>query len=250
MDPDDLPLDEDFGDEDFTEEADQYDGNDDDTDPSGEGGDGQHQAEPGENEELADGQREPVRQPSRAERRVQSALQAANEAKERADALEAQIRQLTEGQGRVSREQEEQERLARMDPYERAEYVAQRAERNTQGLVNQLRQEMADNTDKAGFAAKCASNPTLAKISDEVERTLSELRRTGSTAPRETVAAFLIGQKVLAKAPAARSSASKRAAERTNRERARPSGGGSDVTGGRTRDERAARLERLESASI
>ena len=249
MDPDDLPLDEDFDDEAFDDQPADDPEFGDETEPGGESGGDGHPSEPAE-EGLVRGEEREVRQPSRAERRVQAALQTAEEAKRQTAELEARIRQLTEGQSRATHEQQEQARVAQMDPYERAEYAAQRAERNTQEIVGQLRQEMADNSDKATFAAKCAGNATLAKISDEVEQTLSELRRNGSTAPRETVAAFLIGQKVLAKAPAARTSAGKRAAERVNRERARPAGGGSDVTGGRTRDEASARRERLNNASI
>lgn len=248
---DDLPLDdEDFGNEDFDEGSDQHEGDGDEADHAGDREGSQHPSESPEDEGLGRREEGQVNRPSRAHARVEAAVRAAREAQERADALEAQIRNLTQNQSRASDEQAEAQRIAQMDPIERAEYMAQRAERNTQSMIGQLRQEMADNTDKAAFAAKCAVNPALAKISDEVERTLSDLRRAGSTAPRETVAAFLIGQKILAKAPAARTTAGKRAAERVSRERARPTGGGSDVTGGRTRDEAAARRERLESASI
>lgn len=250
-DSDDLPFDdEDFSNEDFDEGSDEYQGDGDETDNAGDSRDGQHSPESPEDEGLGGREEGQVSRPSRAQARVEAAVREAREARERAEALEAQIRNLTNNQTRVSDEQAEAQRLAQMDPFERAEYLAQRAERNTGTAIQQLRQEMADNTDKASFAALCASNPALAKVKDEVERTLSDSRRNGVTLPREVLAAYLIGQKVLAKAPAARTTAGKRAAERVSRERARPAGGGSDVTGGRTRDETAARRERLENASI
>lgn len=249
--PDDLPFDdEDFDNEDFEEGADQHEELGDDADNSGVGRGSEHSSEPSEVEGLGERDQGQVDRPSRASARVETALREAREARERADALEAQIRQLTQSQSRASDEVTERALMERMDPYERAEYVAQRAERNTQNALGQLRQDMADNSDRAEFSTQCAANANLAKIKDEVESTLSQLRKAGSTAPRATIAAFLIGQKVLAKAPAARASAGKKAAERVNRERARPTGSGSDVTGGRTRDERSARLERLNNASI
>jgi hypothetical protein len=249
-DPDDLPLDdEDFADEDFNEGSDEYQGDGDDTDNAGDSQGGQHPTDPAE-AELVRGEEGQVDRPSRAQARVETALREAREATSKAAALEEQIRQLTQNQSRSSAERDEAEQLARLDPYERAEFLAARAERNTGNAIQQLRQEMADNTDKATFAASCAANPTLARVKDEVESTLSEARRNGITLQREALAAYLIGQKILAKAPAARARAGKQAVERVNRERARPANGGSDSTGGRNRDANSARRERLENASI
>lgn len=190
------------------------------------------------------------RQPSRAEKRVQAAIREAREAEERARQLEERLRTIETSTTRASDEGREQERIAQMDPLERAEYLAQRAETRTQQMVNGLRQEMADQNDKATFAAECASNPRLAKYKDEVEKRLADARKNGITLPRRTLAAYIIGEKVLTEAPKARVAAERKAAGNLSRERARPTGGGSDAPATRSRDEVSARRARLENASI
>jgi hypothetical protein len=65
--------------------------------------------------------------------------------------------------------------------------------------------------------------------------------------PRQTLAAFLIGQQVLEKSPKARERAAKRAAANIGRERANPAGGSSDAPRSGGKDERTARDKRLEN---
>jgi hypothetical protein len=134
-----------------------------------------------------------------------------------------------------------------MLPEERAEYIARKTATDLNGELNSLRGQIADSTDRAEFASACAANPALAKVKDKVETELAKLRASGTTVPRQTLAAFLIGQQLLEKAPKARERAAKRAAGNLNRERATPAGGSSDAPRSGGRDERAARDKRLEN---
>lgn len=221
----------------------------DDADEAGDGQGGHHSAA---SRDAEDGREEgqQVRQPSRAQARIERLDREREEALRRAAAAEERLARIEADRNRAGDAEREQERLAQMDPYERVEYFARRAESRTEQALNSLRSEMADSNDKATFAAACATKPALARIKDRVETTLAQLRANGSTAPRETIAAYLLGQDLLTKAPAARDKAEKKAAANRERERARPANGASDVSGGRVRDEKAARMARLESVQI
>lgn len=213
------------------------------------GDDGQPQPQPSAGEDdLDDPQPEPRQ--SRAQARVEAAIREKREAEARAAELEARLRNIETSTSRASEAQAEEARLAQMEPWERAEYFARRAEERAAQQVNSLRSEMQDQNDRATFAAECAANPRLAKVRDQVEQRLSEARKNGVTLPRRTLAAYIIGETVLSQSPKARAAAEKKAAGNLSRERARPVTGGSDAPTNRTRDERSARLARLEGASI
>ena len=189
----------------------------------------------------------PARRPSRAQARIEALDRAVREATERAEAAERRANEALNGTSRANAEQQERERLAQMDPLERAEYVARTAEQRTNQRLDAISRTMADSTDRAEFATACAANPALAKVKDEVEAELSKLRAGNVNMPRGTLAAYLIGRKVLEKAPKARGRAEKRGAANLERERARPAGGSSDSPGrGRETNEKAARDKRLE----
>lgn len=190
----------------------------------------------------------PARRPSRAQARIEALDRAVREANERAEAAERRVNEALNGTSRADAERREQERIAQMDPLERAEYVARTAEQRTNQRLDTIARQMADSTDRAEFAQACAANPALAKVKDQVEADLSKLR-AGSNVnmPRATLAAYIIGLKVLEKAPKARGRAEKRGAANLDRERARPAGGSSDSPGrGRETSEKAARDKRLE----
>ena len=188
---------------------------------------------------------------SRAQTRVETALREAREARERAERLERQLNELSTGNRSAEEARQEAERVAAMDPYERSQYEANRRFQNVEQTLAQIRFESADANDKAEFAAKAARTPALAAITDEVEKALRELRAKGQTAPRETIATFLIGQRALTRASGARTRAAKAGAERIARNTARPTGARSDVRAeGPRGDTRQARSKRLENLSI
>lgn len=174
----------------------------------------------------------------------------------RAEAAErelAAIRQ--ERQNNQQRETAEQEaqRLAMMDPEERTEYRLNQIEARNQQALSEIRFQSADTNDKTAFEAICARNPAVAAMKDEVEEALKAMRAQGTTAPRETVAAYLIGQKAIAKQPRAKAAGARTAAAGRERQQARPTGGGrGDVPangqrrGGSEAEQRRRRLENLE----
>lgn len=199
-------------------------------------------------EEVED---QPARKPSRAQARIEALDREVRESREREAEYRRELEQLRNGQSRVSaaqREQEELRRLEQMDPVERAEYIARSGEQRTNQRLDAISRQMADSTDRAEFAQACVANPALAKVKDEVETELTKLRAGNVNMPRGTLAAYLIGRKVLEKAPKARTRAEKRAAANLDRERTRPAAGASDAPGrGRELSEKAAREKRLEN---
>lgn len=239
-------MDPEEGDDDFEdfEELDEHEGEE----PEGtEGEEDQPAEEEGSEDEP------PARKPSRAQarieeldRRTREFERVAQEAASRAEAAERRLAELS-GPSRADAERREQERLAAMDPWDRAQYQARQSEERINGRIEALRRESAEATDRSEFASACAANPAIAKVKDKVEAELTKLRATGQTVPRATLAAYLIGQSVLEKAPKARERAAKRARGNLDRERARPAGGASDAPRGRDGDDRTARDKRLEN---
>jgi hypothetical protein len=153
-------------------------------------------------------------------------------ARDAANAAQRELEALRNGQQRQSSEAQEQQRLAQMEPWERAEYIARQTEQRTLGVVARLERSIADQGDKAAFASMCATKPAVAKVSAEVEKLYAEQIRNGGTPPpREVIAAYIIGQQVLNGASKARTSQARTAAANVSRERAAPTTTGSDVRG-------------------
>jgi hypothetical protein len=205
--------------------------------------DGRSEAEPAE----------PVRRPSRAERRVETALREAREAK----AELARLRETqTHSQSREQQEREaaqERERLANMDPEQRLEYRILKQEQAHRQEMQQLQFTMQDSADKTAFEGLCARNPVAQRLQGEVEDRLAEMRRGGTTAPRETVLRWVIGDRALANATRAKGRATKRAETNRVAQTTRPGSGRGDVAGETRRatgDSREARAKRLEGLNI
>lgn len=119
--------------------------------------------------------------------------------------------------------------------------------------INQIQFATADATDRSSFEALASRNPAVAGLRDEVEQRLAEERRRGFNFPRETVAKFLLGEKALKGAPAARTRQQNKADAGIRREAVRTPNGNnrSDVTRTQPRgDDRTARAKRLENQQI
>jgi|ERR1051325_220008 hypothetical protein len=188
---------------------------------------------------------------------VQEAKRIAREAKERADRVEAELQRLQqERQGRTQAEQqaEERARLELMSPDEKVDYLLKKQEQGFSSALNQLRFEQADSKDQTRFDAVCARKPHFAAIADEVEAELQKMRRNGATAPRETIALYLIGKKADERASkGVKTKQAARGAARVGAERVSAPSGRSDVRGGAGRrggDEKTARRTRLEDQQI
>ena len=134
---------------------------------------------------------------------------------------------------------------------ERQQYNFDKANRQTQARIDQLTFQMADSADRTDFASKAARTPALALVADEVEQALAGMRASGTTAPRETIATYLLGQRALARGAGAKTRATKAGTARIDRAAAKPGGARSDVRADGPRgDTAAARRARLENQSI
>jgi hypothetical protein len=187
---------------------------------------------------------------TRGENRVAAATRAAKEAK--AEAAETK-RQLAELQQRINAPRQEtpeqfRERIASMDQVQFAEFILQQQAATNQ----QLQFQAQESADKTAYEALAARSPVAAKFRDDVEARLAQMRAGGTTAPRETILRWVIGDRALANAGRATGKA-KRAAD-TNRERntARPPAGRGDTAASNARgaNSASARDKRLENFNI
>lgn len=206
-------------------------------------------------EDDDEGDDPPARQPSRGENRVAKATRAAKEATERADRLERRLEEIA-SQVRPAQTQEtpqqREARLAAMDPYERLQVELQETRQETRLFQQRLEFETRDNSDKVAYDALCQRAPVAAKFKDEVEQRLADMRKAGTTAPRETVLRWVIGDRALKNAGKATSRARKSADQNRERHQARaPAGGRGDAPQeGRNKNGASARDKRLENMNL
>ncbi len=204
-----------------------------------------------------DGEQPVAKGPGRRERAVLEAKRIAKEAKAEAEATKAELTRLQqERQGRSTAEQqaERQARLELMSPDEKTNFLLNEQEQRFSGAFNQLRFEQADTRDQTRFENVCARKPHMAAIADEVEAELTKMRRNGATAPRETIALYLIGKKADERASkGGKAKQAAKGASRVQSQRVAAPSGRSDVRGGdqrRSGGEAAARKARLENQNI
>lgn len=172
-------------------------------------------------------QRREERQPSRAERRIQAAVNDRNRLAEENARI---TRELNEIRRQIPQQYEdpraEQERLALMSPEDRIQYTVDKAlrrqEQQTQALVANMQQQ----ADKTAFDARCATDTLRKKLAPEVEREYAAVISRGQYLPRETIYIHLLGLR----AEAARSKAKPQAEQNRRRNAAPPSRGRGDET--------------------
>jgi hypothetical protein len=213
-------------------------------------------SEEGEGESQTQGQKElhgQVRRPSRASQRVEQALREAKEAKEELARLRAE--QNTAQQQRYQNETaaQERERLAQMDPDERVAYMLQQSENRANARIAAAEMKFADAADQTVFNGMCATNPVAARLKNDVEARLADLRRQGFNTDRATVLKYLIGERALERAPRANGKAARAAEANRTRNTARPGAARGDAQGEGRRagaDTADARRKRLENMQI
>lgn len=201
--------------------------------------DGDDQGDDGEGDDQGDdqGQQASGRQPSRGDRQIGELRRTAREtARQNAELTRqlaemrgelAGIRQSTQQPGETP--QQRAERLALMSPEERIQEMVNEALATNQRNTQQLQATLVDQGDKNNFDAQCATNKILKRIAPQVERELQSLRQQGRTAPpRNVIAAYLIGQRVLEQ----QNSGGRRGERRGQEHRARPVRPGSDAGAG------------------
>ncbi len=210
--------------------------------------------EPDEADESED-EPEPVeaRRPSRGENRVAAATKAAAEAKAEAAAARRELEAFRAQANQPPRETPAQinERLAQMEPWERTEYFRQQDKAEMASHLQRIEFNSQEAADKSAYETLASRLPVAAKLRDAVEERLADMRRSGTTAPRETVLKWIIGDRAVANASRATGKARKTATANRDRQVARPSAGRGDTAPtDRRGDSAAARAKRLENMGI
>lgn len=183
----------------------------------------------------------PARPASRGSRAIAETRRRAQEAEQRAEAAE---RRAAEAEARANARaqhefaQAEQQRIAAMDPYERQAYEAAQREQGLRNQINQIQVQTWASNDRADFRDACADKPHLAKIKDEVERTFQERLRAGQPVDRNTIAAYILGKKLIEGGAKKARQSQAAAAENRQAQAARPGSARSDAGGGRGAGER------------
>jgi len=225
----------------------------------GEGeGDGRDEGSPDDERTEENEERSGRRQEGNVERRPQretAVVRAQRLAREARAEADKNARELAELRAEIQRvrqppaESAEQEsaRLALMDPEQRSEY------RFNKALENQNRQNAAlyfrlqDQADKTTFVSLCAENKLYRAVKDDVEVKLSELRAKGQNVDREALAKYLLGERILKRAPKVVEQQRKVGEDRIRRQEGRPGAARSDrepeTANRRNEDARRRRLE-------
>lgn len=207
----------------------------------------------GDGQEAQGRQEGQVRQPTRAERRVEAALREAKEAKAEAQRIREELAAARQAPA-VPQETPAQraERLSMMDPDDRVNYLLTEQGQRFEARLAQAEFRAEDRADKAAFDAACASDPRRAKFQQDVEDALAQMRRTGTNAPRDTVLRYIIGDRALANANKATGRARNAAATNRAAQTARPASARGDVPATRSgaSSEQEARRKRLENLEI
>jgi hypothetical protein len=171
----------------------------------------------------------PARQPAREQRgsdRIQRLVAEQTTLRNELEQLKRERQQWQNNQQQQT-EQQERERVALMNPEERAEYRITQYERRTEQRLRQSELNNQAAMDKASYDATAASNPTYKRYSAEVERMFAEQMAKGAPVDRTTILKHILGAKALegaAQAPRQRRAAN----TRVERERVIPSTGKGD----------------------
>lgn len=193
----------------------------------------------------------PTKPVSRAQARIQGLserlkLESAEKERlihERATA-QAQLEHLRQQQREVQSAQErraEDERLALLDPQERAVYQANQQIRNLEYRLNQMEMQRGNDQDRATFHAKAAHDETYAKYADEIEKAYQDGVNRGVSAPREDLLAWKIGKEILQNKNKEGAKKKATATKRIDSVTAKPASARGDVTGskkGKTEEDR------------
>jgi hypothetical protein len=107
------------------------------------------------------------------------------------------LRQQKDAEKSAADRKAEEDRLALLDPTERAAYSADKRAQQLEHRLNLMQMQMQDNTDKAIFRAKAAHDPLVAKYAEQVEQMLQDDVKKGFSAPRDTYLQILVGKAVI-----------------------------------------------------
>lgn len=206
-----------------------------------------------EQEEESESESEPRQstKPSRANAAIIEARRRAQEAEDRAKRAEDALNSTSRGAPQPSQEQQlfQQEDAKLRDPnttdLEKWQINSNRTLRQMQNDSRMALVQSQDLSDKTIFESRAAKDPVIAKYSDKVEKELVKLRSSGQNAPREAIAAMLIGRDVMAG-----NFKTKTAAKKPDVNRGKPVNARSDVNGKGRLTEQQKRAKRLEDIQL
>lgn len=146
--------------------------------------------------------------------------------------LEFERRRQFEVQSEQQRKQEE-ERLALLDPTERAIYQSNKRANELEYRLNVMQIQIQQSADKSAFEAKASADPLYAKYGSEVEKLYQEGLKRGVTAPREELLNLVLGRELRKDISAKHLSKKEAAGKRIDSVTSRPAKAKSDVSGSR-----------------
>ncbi|RJQ38850.1 MAG: hypothetical protein C4555_04355 [Dehalococcoidia bacterium] len=143
----------------------------------------------------------PQRRPNPASKRVQEAVNAAREARLRADALERQIAEMREAERQRQaqfEQQNEEQLLARMTPEQRVDYKLRRAQEQQAQLLYHMQQQQLVEQDRLSFQSIAAAEPKRRQYVDKVEELFrQQITNPPSHVNRDTIYKYLRGAEIV-----------------------------------------------------
>lgn len=224
------------------------------TDENGSEEDSQEEGEVQAEEEAAEPEEAEQPKESRSQRRVRAVVKEREEFRERYETSERErIRaeaalhartQIQQENNQVAHQRAEQERMALMDPSERAIYEANKNTQRMQNEVNMLRIQMQDSTDAANYNAKAQVDTRYAKYKGQVDEMHKKLSSQGNLVNRESILAYIIGEQSLKNVTESESKKKEAAGKRQAKVSAKPASARGDTSAtrgsGRTPESRLA----------
>ena len=175
--------------------------------------------------------------------RAQRAEQRANEVQAQTAtelaALKARLQQV-EG---PRNDEERRNRLALMDPDQKAEFLVSEARTELGQQLQRLERQNAQALDRIQFDTLCQTDPLARKYRNDVENAIAAEAAQGRHHSRAVVLRWIIGDKVLQKAGKVRPGAQRRSQQQRAAQRANGSAGGSDAGTTRTGNAGAGRKQ-------
>lgn len=192
-------------------------------------------------ETAEDGEEQPEKPVGRAQARIrkqQEELKAERAEKEKLIAeravAQSQLEQMRQQQQQIQSAAEkraEDERLALLDPQERAVYQANQQIRTLEYRLNQMEVRRADDADRAQFHAKAAHDPAYQKYADKVEKMYQEGVARGVHASREDLHSYILGQELKKDLASKVSKKKETASKRIDTVTSKPASAKGDVAG-------------------
>lgn len=139
----------------------------------------------------------------------------------------------------------ERMRMEAMSPEERVAHMLDQSQQAMQRQMHQQEIRNFDQSDRAAFTVKAASDPRISRFANEVENLFQQELRKGNMLDRSTICKYLIGDAVLAKPASQQTKRQAQGRAAISRQQTRTTNGRSDIgaEGGRRQKTAADRLE-------